>query len=79
MEDAGCVKLVRDHAIKPCKDLDFETRFKCRATCGICQARDITQNTFNSHDTVEPGRHDTKWLKIAKHLRIVSYEHDRAY
>ena len=39
MEDAGCIKLVRDHAIKPCKDLDFETRFKCRATCGICQAK----------------------------------------
>lgn len=37
LEDAGCIKLVREHAIRPCKDLDFETRFKCRATCGICQ------------------------------------------
>ena len=34
---------------------------------------DFIQLIFNSHDTVEPGRHDTKWLKLAKHSRIRSY------
>ena len=41
LEEEGCINLVRSHAIKPCKALNFETRFQCRATCGICKEEPV--------------------------------------
>ena len=41
LENDGCMALIRAHAVKPCKVLDFETRFKCRQTCGICQGAPV--------------------------------------
>ena len=41
LENDGCLALIRAHAVQPCKTLDFETRFKCRQTCGICQGAPV--------------------------------------
>jgi len=56
LENDGCLALIRAHAVQPCKTLDFETRFKCRQTCGICQGAPVPiqlkgiRNLFELHN-----------------------------